>query len=367
MKINKKICWLAIAIMIIQFAVPSTQMLAKAQNDGYDIVQSVVEFINDEDVINYISLFDSYNQNLMNEYVSDNGTDGFFQTEHIELLEVKELSYDIGISSAQVSAGELENYTDIQVYYTKEQLQVKATSDVLQNGISYKVYVLGLENGERKIIRISAPTLTIIGEAGESFENEHFIQPRALLTLPSTICVYFTKTENINYHNQERANISFNTYLKNVIPIEWTVSRYSVAPAYLYAGAMASKMYAWYNTINSKRNYAPYYSHVLDNTNDQGYLATSYSGLSATYRSYVDSTMSTIGSTAMVTGAGGAEDKLFEAQYRMNSGVANGGILNESTAWQLAQQGYTYQNILRYFYDYSSATGNNAIYFRAHS
>ena len=334
-----------------------------------EIIENVVQAMNDKNVSKYIDLFDENNQISMNQYLLENGSDDFFQAEETTILDIKELSYETGLDAAKITKDELMEFADIRVIYVKEQVRAKLDSDVLKDGIDYKAYVIGTENGMRKILRISGADVDSIINNEENFGNEEMgIQPCAStsLTSPAIVTVYFTKSENKTYHGNVRADINFTTYLKRVIPNEWIVSYYSSYPAYLRAGAMASKMYAWYHVVHPKWNYSPYYADLKDNSSDQNYLATSYSALSSTYQSYVNSTLSTIGTTAMTKSSASSNSSLFESQYHATSGSKGSGMLNASKAYSLAKSGYTYKEILQYFYNYSDNAGGNAIVFQSH-
>lgn len=76
--------------------------------------------------------------------------------------------------------------------------------------------------------------------------------------------------------------------------------------------------------------------------------------------------MSTISIVAIVKALGGGDENIFEVHYHASTGSQYSGNMNESGARTLAQQGYTYQNILRYYYDYCPNADGNAICFRTH-
>ena len=284
----------------------------------------------------------------------------FFQAEKTTVLNAKELSPELGVSVARITAAEQENYEDIRVIYVKEKVKAKAGSDVVEDGVDYNAYVIGTQDGTRKIIRISAASLDVIEDSKQGFGDE----PQATLTLPSSVKIYFTKSENRNHYGKDRATISFYGYLKDVIPNEWIVSYYSSYPAYLEAGAMATKMYAWNLTLYPDCSGAPYYADMKDDSSNQNYTVGSYSALASRYQGYIDSALSTTYKIAMTKSGSTAESCVFETQYHSNDGSQGSGILNASTAYTLAKSGNSYQQILRYFYDYSSAAGGGAVVFR---
>jgi hypothetical protein len=376
----KRIVALVLSIFLLMMIISSnvfaesqsTKRLNGASSNNSEIVKSVIKAVNKGDVYEYISFYDTFNQQEMQSYLAENGKDDFFQEKNIKLISMKVLSNNTGILAADVMSDEIACYDEIEVIYTKEQITAKSTADRIADGLQYKAYVLGIINGNARVLRISQPNIKMILDAGEGFANDpdddqySDVQIESLLFLPSTICIYFTKSANITYHGSTRANIDFVNYLKNVIPNEFYVSYFSSTPAYLQAGAMAVKMYSWYYEIHPKRNSAPYYADLLDNSNDQNYLATAYSSLTSTYKSYVDSALSTISITAMVKDWGGAENNIFEVHYHQTNGTQYSGQLSASGARSLAISGYTYQDILRYYFDYCPKADGNPVVFRIH-
>ena len=134
-----------------------------------EIIENVVQAMNDKNVSKYIDLFDENNQISMNQYLLENGSDDFFQAEETTILDIKELSYETGLDAAKITKDELMEFADIRVIYVKEQVRAKLDSDVLKDGIDYKAYVIGTENGMRKILRISGADVDSIINNEENF------------------------------------------------------------------------------------------------------------------------------------------------------------------------------------------------------
>lgn len=349
----KKIIVLALCAV---FVLSCSASAAAQGQDSCAIVTDVISFTNSANVESYIDLFDDKNRSLMSDYVDANGSKDFFQETSVELLGLEQLTYDEGVRATCLTEDELDGFSDIRFYLSQESVLAKAGADLVEDGVRSRVYVIGKENGEDKLIRI----------IGSQTDEVSTMSARALLYAPGGVTIYFTKSANRSYHGTTRATIDFTTYLKNVIPNEWYVSYYSSAPAYLEAGAMASKMYAWYYTLQPKWNFAPYYADMVDSSDDQNYLATSYSSLNSTYSSYVDAALSTISGEAIVNATGGGEENIFATYYNSGSGSYHGGTMGATKALSLAQEGYSYKNILRYFYDYCNGANGNAIVFRTH-
>lgn len=358
--------------------------------DTMILVDQYVEAINTNDVDAYISLFTKDNQEEMMSFTEKNGKDQFFQENKIELSKIKKLSDKVG--NTILSDEENRKFRDIVIYYAETDIKVKNNNginndDILDNGYAYRVFVIAKEDGSWKIVRVSSPDLETIINAKEGLGTDRekmeleeqkakahisaseiseiaadqsisSAEPNLVLATPPTsnptsITVYFTKSANSNYYGVSYKSLSWNTYLKNVIPNEWTVSYYSSYPAYLQAGSMASKMYAWWYKDHPKWNYAPYYSNVKDNSSDQNFLYNAYASMSSTYRSYEDEVLSLISNWAMCN----SDDAMFEVHYHATQGSQYSGTLSASGALTLAQSGYSMYGILDYYYSYSQYSG----------
>lgn len=391
MKIVKKFLSLAAAgfcfFAFTPMMTPAFAATPEATPD--DLIDLYVEAINDGDADRYITLFTADNQNEMDSYINDFGTDEFFKEESVELKNATLLSDEVGKYSAAISDNEIAGYDDIAVYYVEMVIDAKAgTNDLAENGYAYRDFVIVKEDGAWKILRISSPNLKIIVNADEGFDtageeaelqrkkeleqsliqeaiNFSMCAERGLTPLegptsdPASITVYFTKTANRNNYGVNTKKLNWTTYLKNVIPGEWTVSRYASYPSYLEAGTMASKMYAWYCIENPKWDYSPFYADVKDNTSDQNFLYNAYDSMASRYRGYVDEVISYVRNVAMCNDDG----ELFEVHYLANSGTQYSGWLNEEKAYSLAKDGYSTFQILSYFYSYSEFNPGKIVLF----
>lgn len=367
----KKFLSLILALALcLGLSVPATAV-EEENNEGISLVSNMIQKINDGNISGYIEMFNVQNQEEMNRFLAEEGADSFFQERTIVLNDIKKLSHDVGCRAALVTADELAKFTNIEVYYTKETVQVKSNAIAIENGERRHVYITGLESGVRKIIRGTVPNAAIIATAGEGFGDEGtIIVPRAELVRPSHIRVRLTKAENLAYYglsSEATRSINFDTYLKNGIPCEVSMSYYGTLPEWVKACALAYKMYGWYCVLHPQLDYAPYYADLYDNSNNQNFNVTSYNALSSKYQGYVDSALSDISKVAATKGVGGGEENLFVTQYRANTGSQGSGILNQTAARAMAKDdGATYQDIFHYYYDNSTATGNNLVHFRTH-
>lgn len=104
MKQKVRILIAALSIIIsLSLALPAAARANSPRDSpdsSYMLVREVVASINEGDVPRYISLFDAQTQVWMNQYVNDFGTANFFAEEHIEILNIKKLSYETGLRAA---------------------------------------------------------------------------------------------------------------------------------------------------------------------------------------------------------------------------------------------------------------------------
>lgn len=371
--------------MIVVFLLTNvfTFKVGAQQVDNEEAVALVYQFINAtnaNDVDAYIELFAEDIRDEMHEYVRSYGSSNFFQELSINLEDLQILSEETAIQSAQITE-ELEKYEDVIVAYAEMNIQYKDDNDFIINdyaqndGIYYRNYVLVKEEGTWHILRVSDPNIKVITDSGEGFNTtdemmamykqeeqasvgSERLSSRAALSCPTSTTIYFTKSGNYGTHMGPSASIGFQTYLKNVIPNEWTVSYYGSYPAYLRAGAMGSKMYAWYYTVYPKWNFSPYYACMKDDSSDQNYNYSSYNALNSTYRGYVDSALNDISNKAMVVSG---TSNIFEVHYHATSGSQYSGQMSASGCLSKAKAGDSYETILHYYYDYSTYTGSKAM------
>lgn len=396
MKKSKKLASLIMVVLcfVLLFSSPSVVFAATVDMncDETLLVSKYINAINNGDVDTYISLFTQDNQNEMISYINANGKGYFFQESNIELINITKLSELVGKYSSGISDDEISKYGNMLVFYTEMDIAVKNDNgsdndDILDTGYAFRNIIIVKEDDEWKILRVSSPALSVIVDAKEGFGTTHekikieeqriktqlkisevsksipaqFIVgagSNAILATPpnadpTAITVYFTKSANSSYYGVSNKSLDWTTYIKNVIPNEWIVSYFASYPAYLYAGSMASKMYAWWYIIHPKWNYAPYYSMVKDSSADQNFLYNAYSSMSSTYRGYVDQVLYLLEDFAMCRNDG----VMFEVHYYANTGTLHSGKLNAAGALSLAQSGYSMWEILDYYYSYSPYTG----------
>lgn len=396
MKKSKNLASLILLVVYLVIAL-STPAAVSAANADVNLdetlpVTNYVNAINSGDVDSYISLFTQDNQNEMLSYLNAYGKSFFFRESNIKLINITKLSEQIGNCSSGINNDEISKYGSIVVFYTEMEIAVKNdnvdnSDDILDAGYAFRNIIIVKEDGEWKILRVSSPALSVIADSKEGFGTTHektkieeqriksqlilsgvskiipaqsIVGARSSAILatppnadPTAITVYFTKSANSNYYSVSNKSLDWTTYIKNVIPNEWIVSYFASCPAYLNAGSMASKMYAWWYIIHPKWNYAPYYSMVKDSSADQNFLYNAYSSMSSTYRGYVDQVLYLLENFAMCRNDG----VMFEVHYYASTGTQYSGKLNAAGSLTLAQSGYSMWDILNYYYSYSPYTG----------
>lgn len=346
-----------------------------------ELLVKYINCVNKRDGGKYIELFTNENRAVMyKSFIKSPYT--FFDNSEVMLERYRTLSKDVGDKVISLSEEEQKNYSTYQIVYTQI---LKKNLETQLSEYKFYCFLFVIEDEEWKIARVSVPHIDYIVELNNGFSTAAEEQQRVLqiekiqamkfetsstwsvtrnsnstLVAPRSIRVYFTKDYNETYHGAATATIDFTTYLKNVIPSEWVVSHYGNYPSYLQAGAMASKMYAWYYTVHPKYDYAPYYADLRDDNASQHYDYYAYSNLTSRYKTYLDNALAYCNGLALVRETSGA---LFDIQYRTNEGTMHSGYLNQAGAYELAQNGYGALQILQYYLGSTAFTmGENVVY-----
>jgi len=150
--------------------------------------------------------------------------------------------------------------------------------------------------------------------------------------LPKTILVYRTRLHRVD-------RVSFNYYVKNVLPKEWIPSW---PKASLQAGAMAVKSFGWWHTLHSTfRNGAGCFD-VYDSTSSQVYVPGS---ATARTSAAVDATWN-----KRISRGG----KIMKTQYCRDTtscpGWVTGNWMSQVGSRDKANAGWSYSRILQAYY-----------------
>jgi hypothetical protein len=166
---------------------------------------------------------------------------------------------------------------------------------------------------------------------------------------PSIIYVRMSKSTNKVWYgcsSECTIGVTFTTtYIKNVLPNEWSDPNFPVES--LRAGAMAVKHFGWYLVLNPK--YPGLGFDAYDDTRDQTYIA----GTAKTWSNAAIDAVAGIGMYREYS------RDVFQAQYVKGSCICTGGqsggkVLQLGSWYQAQTAGKNSFQILRYYYDYAS-------------
>jgi hypothetical protein len=281
----------------------------------------------------------------------------------------------------------IDNLTNPQAFYVIVDYKLRTEDKYACDGPNARLYILDHGDNGWKIIQVSEPPITAfvnnglgIGSYAEQellgrqqvrtqtgqFVNSHgqvifSTAPASAMAhqFPTSITVAHSTTFNSNPSCQYQyliGCVDFITYVKNVLPNEWAPPS-SFASEALKAGAITAKMVGWYRVYNAKYPNQGY--DVKDQDCDQVYRANSA----------VTSTNNAVDAVAGV-GFDRADGTLFYASYSAGSydgSGYHGGRMYQNGTNYLANNGYSYANaymdMVHYYYDSSSATGNQLAHF----
>ncbi len=248
---------------------------------------------------------------------------------------------DIVVPTLSSSGGSYESeIAGINVIEQAENgLVVNAREDILTDGFDTKS-VTGIINDEADENGEYGTSTTASGT--EDFPN---LSTYSKYSYPSSISVKLNKTGN-----SKIVSVNFETYIKNTLPNEWYASW---DHASLRAGAYCVKMVGWYRKIKPV-------------SSSGGYDVTQGT------QKYVPDTEVTATNNAVnyIKGYGMADstNKIFYPEYAAgtegSAGKQSGGQLKQWGSQYLAsEKGYTYKQILNYYYKGSSYSSDSLVFF----
>ncbi len=334
MKILKK----SVIVLFLLLIICNINTMAAEENNLPSIISEYIEKVNEQ---NYLALCDYVKEQMAEEYrcvfsnelnienkcgimaISNADVYDFCQIDDINDILYENVNYDSYNSS----------YFLVRLDITVKE----GSSSDFVDGINYWGFVIGNENGKEKIIDIYL------------FDEEScamYFQPMTRgcdtpmsttgdkWTMPSSIKVYITSIGTIK-------TVDFKTYCLNVTACEIGNMGYDINA--IRAQSIAVKNYAW-RRIMLPQKYSTQGYHVQDSTNDQVYNENIGQTTINNVRYGVDS----VWDYFMLDN----DYKLFPAFYLANvSNGANGGIMSQNGANSLANQSYSFEQILHYYYD----------------
>lgn len=415
MKIKRRIICVVAILSMIAGILPANTAMAQTLDgsDSKQVITDMVEAVQEKDWSAFTNLMCSSEQEYYNSYFADDSyTNGIKQVENVSLIDIYEV--DSSLAKTELLEQEypiLSESNNIQTYIVALDCDTNVENQYFFDGINYFLIALAEENNEMKIVQFNRPSSTILDDvvvptlssndgnyeneiAGinviEQAENglvinaeeevltdgfeiksltgilsegaeengEYGINPAASGTTdfpnlntysnysyPSSISVKLNQTGN-----SKVVSVNFETYIKNTLPNEWYASWNANS---LRAGAYCVKMVGWYRKIKPV-------------SSSGGYDVTQGT------QKYVPDTAATETDNAVdyIIGNGMADStkKLFYPEYaagtKGSAGTQSGGQLKQWGSQYLASdKGYTYKQILNYYYEGSSYSSGSLVFF----
>ena len=392
--------FLVIAVTLILACTFASPSLAANYDNYVETAEQYVAAVNQQNISEMITLFTSNQQDILTRVYTNpeniQNKIGYLNIKNTTLVDLQEISLE---SYAPFTS--LEQYTSLygdslKAYLLSEDCSVYHENKYNYNGINYSILLLANENGEIKIVEDAAVPLALLdnlikarsandiqslqqarniayaralgvitnaeGTILDINDGEHDIDESDYIgthfshypitadldyphVRPETIDVLISNTGTIK-------TVDFNLYCKNVLPNEW----YPTWPEEsLKAGALCVKMVGWFRVEAPK--YTGY--DITDTTGDQKYIENSTTtATSSAYNEVINLSMH------CTIAQGGY---LFYAAYLSGTsgqiGEESSGTVLQHGTKKLDDDGYTYKNILRYYYDGSQRTYGNDIAF----
>lgn len=389
----KKFISIVATFVFIFNALPigNTVMASGNDSDAELTIISMVEAVQSENWDKFTELMCSSEKAFYENYFeNDDYTDGIKQVENIEMINIYNINQSLVYEELLIEEYPiLEKNNDIYCCIAEFDCKVSYENQYFYNGINYFLIVAVCEDNQYKIVQFNRPSLSILeniveptldendsnyneekngiyviekAEEGVAINSEKVFLTTGfevtnvkLSNVPMfyasgssdfpTLSYYTTYTYPTNIRvkmnktgNGEIRNVNFDYYIKNTLPNEWFGSWDAQS---LKAGAYCVKMVGWYRKIKPVNNAAGY--DVSQGT--QNYI-------------YNSSTSSTNAAFNSIKGWGMAnsEGNIFYPQYAAgeegDAGIKGCGQLKQWGSQYLAsKKGYTYKDILNYYYE----------------
>jgi len=393
---KKSLIFLFVFFLCFITALP---VFAESTDSYTKTINAYIDSINQHDVPKLVSLFPADQQELLtlvynNEENIQNKT-GYLNIKTATLVSLQELSLD---SYAPFTS--LEKYSvlygdTLKVYLVGKDCTVFGEDKYNYNGINYSILLLAKEGNNIVIVEDAAVPLLLFDQLLQSKNTNNvqdFQQARniayartlgAITNNEGTILEVNNSEPNCNIANYIGKNfanypfpidndyphvrpqtikvlltngtiktVAFNIYCKNVLPNEW----YSTWPEEsLKAGALCVKMVAWYRVENPKYNGYD----ITATDSDQTYVEDSHTiETSTAYNKLANLSMH-----IKIEQGGYLFYPAYLAGTPGQTGTSGSGTVLQYGTKKLADDGYDYKSILKYYYDGSSRTYGNNISF----
>lgn len=401
---KKIISILAFGILIFNISI-CTKAAEVNDNSGIDVLYAMVEAVSEKNWDKFTQLMISDEQVFYEYYFASNDNqNGIKQVNDIEILDIIPIEKEV--AQEEMLVGEypiLATNVNIECYIVSLDCKVDVENEFFFYGVNYFLVVLAEENGVMKITQFNRPSMqllensliSVLSDDEEEYErkmeginvirqaenglrvnaeneilDEGFnliyvdtlqddgisllatgtsdfpnLSSYTLYSYPENIYVKMNKTGS-----GEIKSVEMETYIKCTLPNEWYGSWDIDA---LKAGAYCVKMAGWYRTLKPVNAL-------------EGYHVTQYT------QNYVEnSNYSTTDAAVNAIRCSGMADsncKLFYPEYAKgvegNAGTKASGKLRQYGSQYLAtEKGYSYRQILNYYYSGSAFSDGDVVLF----
>ncbi|MCR5485222.1 MAG: Ig-like domain-containing protein [Clostridiales bacterium] len=319
-------------------------------SDGDELmIKSCAECVDRGDLRKWASYFapsdlDEYIKFIENES-NKNSRAGIFAVANEEVIQIKSVDIQRVAGFTNVESY-LSEYKDVAAYFVKIKCKTLCENKFYKSGDNYRLMIIAGDENTRFIVEDSVIL-------SSDFYGEDIVRAQGIDTPiyastkePDKIVVYRTSSGVTE-------TVGFRYYQAVVVNAEFGYASVS-NDAYHKAGVMAVKMYGWFRTLRPKYPALGY--DVKDSTSDQVYDPYAFeNNLASRYRTKWYGFVDELRGSYFLNSAG----QFFQSGYVANSSyhsyaVKNGGILSQNEARSLGEAGYSYEDILHYFYDYSA-------------
>lgn len=288
-----------------------------------------------------------------NEYYSENNI-GFYNVESVDNVVVLGEVPDNGYSYSYVWESVKETSSDVTAYLVKSDVVAKEITDFYYTGTRYDVLFVGTVEQERKIVSMNTALRNLVDEyvggRSDGLASSYSLNINSRACIPDEI--------KVKMSDGTISTVDFKTYCKRVAAQE--VGYDSRPVAYHKSGCIALKNFAMYRYLTAGPDAG---SHIGADTGTQVYIPDiNYNGW-PNLMNAMDQTWHIF----MMDASGNC----FESGYRSGDDPEHSqydhehsGIMLQNKAKTMAENGKTYQEILEYYYAYSSVTNNGAVYYK---
>lgn len=385
---KKSIVLLTIVLLINLISLPVS---ASERRTCEDVIHEMVSSENSQSWENFASCWvedeEAEFNILFNDRVYLQENEGVICVTSAEIYSLDEISVE-NIPAIILEDDQLNMYAEKKYFLAGIDYGVSNVSKYFYNGVNYRLIIMAKENGEWKVAGRHDASGLLEGWQNNSYFTEVINNDNTNVALEirkarmagyvidSNMClnhihgaaIYgyrpgYTATTRCPHTRPSTVKVrtgssgnsytspTLEDYIKDVMPNEWVIS--TTGAAALQAGIVTIQQYAVWNSVYYQK-YPDYSYDLRANSGDQNYVAGSYSNLATRYRTKIDDAYDAVGNIHMETGS---NSSLFQSQYASTEGNYTYGRLFQDEAKTMASNGYTYKQILSYFYDNTAQLG----------